>query len=56
MKEKTKAFYKTVFKNWWQERAKPFLKKALTAYNGGRIYSFYSAYVLSDSVWSGSRI
>lgn len=29
MKEKTRAFYKTVFKYWWQERAKPFLKKIL---------------------------
>lgn len=29
MKEKTKAFYKAVFKYWWKERAKPLLKKAL---------------------------
>lgn len=29
MKEKTKAFYKTVFQYWWQERAKPFLRKTL---------------------------
>lgn len=29
MKEKTKAFYKTVFKYWVRERLKPFLIKFL---------------------------
>lgn len=29
MKEKTKAFYKTVFKYWVKERLKPFLIKFL---------------------------
>lgn len=29
MKEKTKAFYKTVFKYWCKEKLKPFLIKTL---------------------------
>ena len=60
MKEKTKAFYKTVFKYWVKERVKPFLKKAvivlIIAAAGFIAFVLLMSYLIACGVANGLEI